>query len=67
MAKFSSSSFTNEEKLECIRREVKQRERVYPRLIEQRKMSKDFADRQLMLMRAIQRDYESEARGERLL
>lgn len=67
MPKFSSCSFTNEEKLECIRREIKQRERVYPRLIENRKITKDFADRQMMLMRSIERDYEQQAAGERLL
>lgn len=60
-------SYTNEEKLEAIRREIKQRERVYPRLIEAKKISKEFAERQIQIMQSIASDYEKLARSERLL
>lgn len=47
------SEFTYRELQECAAREVKQRERVYPRLIEQRKLTASFAQRQIDMMQAI--------------
>jgi hypothetical protein len=45
------------EKLECVRREVLKRRQVYPRLIEQKKMSQERADREIQVMDAIVDDY----------
>lgn len=59
--------YTAEEKLEAIRREIKQRRHVYPRLIEQKKISKKFADTQIEIMRSIEADYLLLASKERLL
>jgi hypothetical protein len=59
--------FSETEKLACAKRELKFRERVYPRLIEAGKMTAKLADRELDLMRAIVDDYEIKAAVERLL
>lgn len=45
---------------ECADREVRQRRRVYPRLVASGKMSQEFADRQIAVMEAI-RDHFGEA------
>ena len=55
------------EKLEVVEREIKQRERVYPRLCEQGKMSIEFASRQIEVMRQIAEDYRPQAEREKLL
>lgn len=44
------SAATFREMQECAAREVKQRERVYPRLVAQGKMTQAFADKQIDLM-----------------
>jgi hypothetical protein len=59
--------FTETDKLACAKRELKFRERVYPRLIDTGKMTATLAARELDLMRAIVDDYEIKAAGERLL
>ncbi len=59
--------FSEEEKLECARRELRERKRVYPRRIEAGKMSQPFANEQIALMTAIVADYEQRAAGERLI
>lgn len=59
--------YTAEEKLECVRRELRERRRVYPRRIEAGKMSKPFADEQIRMMIQIVEDYEAIAQGERLI
>lgn len=41
-----------EEQIECVRREVRMREQVYPRLIESGKMTESQASRELDAMRA---------------
>ena len=48
---------TARSKFECARREVEQRQRVYPRLVAAEKMTAQFADRQLEVMAAIAEDY----------
>jgi hypothetical protein len=48
---------TARDKFECAEREVKQRQRVYPRLIVEGKMTGKFADRQIEIMQAIAEDY----------
>jgi hypothetical protein len=53
------------EKRACIERELKQRRRVYPRLVSAGKMTQAFADRQIAIMETILADYppESPAQG----
>jgi hypothetical protein len=61
-------NFTYGEKRAAAEREVKQRERVYPRLIENRRMTKATAERETAIMRAIADDYrELEQKNERLI
>lgn len=55
------------EKLEAVEREIKQRRRVYPRLVDQGKMTQAFADRQIAIMEAIADDYRRDVEGDRLL
>lgn len=59
--------WTEEEKLACLRRELKQREYVYPRRVEAGKMSRPKMEEELDLIRAIIADYEGRAQSERLL
>lgn len=60
-------TFTAAEKAEAAEREVRQRERVYPRLIDAGKMKQHFADWQLAIMREIAADYRRQAERERLI
>lgn len=53
--------------LQAILREVKYRERVYPRLVASGKMTADHALTQIAMMKAIASDYEKLAERERLL
>lgn len=59
--------FTMTEKLECVQRELKQREHVYPKRVADGKMSQEFANRQLALMKAIVEDYENLSERSRLI
>jgi hypothetical protein len=61
--------FTDLEKATCAEREVSQRLRVYPRLVEQHKMKQDFADRQIEMMQEIASEYRksAEAQAPRLI
>ena len=52
--------YTDEEKYECARREVKMRRKVYPRWIAMGKMGQEDAMRQIAIMEAIARDYKPE-------
>lgn len=58
---------TNADKLACVQRELKLRERVYPRRVSDNKMAQQLADRETRTMRAIVADYEKLAASERLL
>jgi hypothetical protein len=60
-------TFTAKDKLDAVDREVRYRVRVYARLIEQGKMTKEKADREVAIMRAIADDYHTQALKERLL
>ena len=51
----------NAAKLAELKRELHQRGRVYPRLIEAGKITSKQADRQCDILRAIIRDYEQQA------
>lgn len=59
--------FTATDKLEAVNRELGFRRRVYPRFIEEGKMSKGHADRQIAIFEEIAADYGKLAEGERLL
>lgn len=60
-------TFTAKDKLDAVDREVRYRVRVYARLIEQGKMAKEKAEREVAIMRAIAADYHALALKERLL
>jgi hypothetical protein len=47
------SAFSPQELLDCAKREVRMRRRVYPRQVQDRKMSQEEADRELAMMEAI--------------
>jgi hypothetical protein len=56
------------EKRAAAEREVKQRERVYPRLVASRRMTQQQADRETAIMKEIAADYgELEHKNERLI
>ena len=55
------------ELVECARREITQRTRVYPRLVENGRMTQEKADRETAMMGAILDLLDSMAAGERLL
>lgn len=57
-------TFTVEQLATCAEREVKQRRRVYPRCVEDRRMSQAFADEQLAMMEQIAREYRAKADAE---
>lgn len=49
--------FSEQEKAECAKREVKMRERVYPRWVQQGKMTQQQADLEIAMMREIAEEY----------
>lgn len=55
---------TAREKADCALREVKQRQRVYPRLVEGGKMTQAFAEKQTAIMQVIADDYARQAEEE---
>jgi hypothetical protein len=61
------SAFTMTELVECAQREVKQRHKVYARLVERGAMTQVAADRQIAMMLAIAENLEAQAGAERLL
>jgi hypothetical protein len=62
-----TAAMTCAEKLACIRRELAMRQKVYPRWIEQGRMTAAKAAAEIATMRAIAEDYEILAADERLL
>jgi hypothetical protein len=58
---------SNHDKLQCVERELRFRERVYLRLVERGKMTEQQRKRELELMQAIVDDYRALARAEALL
>jgi hypothetical protein len=60
-------TFTAEEKMKCALRELKMRERVYPRFAERSREAMEKCERELALMAAIVEDYLALAEKERLL
>lgn len=60
-------TFTAADKRDCAARELRMRERVYPRWVEGGRMSQHKADQEIAIMREIASDYERQTQGERLL
>jgi hypothetical protein len=58
---------TNEQKLQCAERELRFRQRVFPRLVERGKMTQQQSERELELMQAIADDYRVLAQAELLI
>ena len=59
--------FTNDEKLQAVKRELSYRRRVYAKRVCDGKMTKGHADHQIALFEEIEADYEALAGKERLL
>ena len=55
---------TAADKMECAERELRYRRRVYGRLVDRGKMTRERADRELELMEAIALDYRALAQEE---
>lgn len=55
---------TLKDKLLCAERELDLRRRIYPRLVENRKMTKQMADYEIHVMRAIVADYRARSEQE---
>lgn len=60
MPRVTTDQYTPQHKLSCIRREIQQRRRVYPRLVKGGKMSPRDAQQQIEIMVAIAADYEAQ-------
>ncbi len=58
---------TTADKLTCVERELKYRQRVYARLVGEGKMSQGKATLELAIMQAIIEDYRQAAEKERLI
>lgn len=58
-------TFTDADKLKEIRRELAQRKRVYPRLIEKGSLTQAAADRQTAILAAVEADYAAKVEAER--
>ena len=58
---------TYAEQAECVKREIRQRGRVYPRLVESGKMSPQQMQRELALMAAVLQTIQTHEEGERLI
>jgi len=52
--------FPPERKIQCIDREIGMRKRLYPRFIDQGKITQDFADEEIAVLESIRQDYETE-------
>lgn len=60
-------TFTAQQKREAVEREVKMRQRVYPRWIADGRMTNAKADHEIKVMETIAEDYRKLETGERLL
>jgi hypothetical protein len=54
-------TITIDDKLQCVVRELGYRNRVYPRMVEQKKMSQTQANYELRVMESIVEDYRRSA------
>jgi hypothetical protein len=58
---------TESDKYACAKRELAMRQRVYPRWVEQGRMTQTKADAEIACMSAIVEDYRKICEGERLI
>lgn len=58
------TEITTKDKAECAERELRQRQRVYPRWVVDGRMTQAFADRQIAIMQAIAAEYRAKADAE---
>lgn len=56
-----------DEQIECVQRELRQRARVYPRLIESGRMTQQKADEETRRMGAVLNTLHGVAKGQRLI
>ena len=54
--------YSNADKLHEVEREIGQRHRVYKRLVEQGKLRKETADKQIEIMVAVANDYRAKVK-----
>lgn len=59
--------YTETEKLEAVRRELRYRRRVYKKRVADGSMTQQLSDTQIALFEAIEADYEQRAAKERLI
>jgi hypothetical protein len=62
-----TDTITNTDKLKCAQRELAMRKRVYPRWIEQNKMSEGKSAHEIACMEAIVADFQAAVEKERLI
>lgn len=62
-----SQTYTTEDKLKVVERELKYRRRVYAGLVVRGKMKQAAADEQIAVFEAIAADYRVMSEGERLI
>jgi hypothetical protein len=60
-------TYSNEDKLAAVERELGYRRRVYARRVAEGKMTQKLADEQIAVFQAIAEDYRDRAAGDRLL
>ena len=58
------NAFTNDELAACAAREVRQRRRVYPRLVARGRMTPSDRDREIAMMRAIESRLAEQAKAD---
>ncbi len=58
---------SDQDKLDCLKRELKMRERVYPRWVSTGKMTQALADKETRTMRALVAEFEARVEGTRLI
>lgn len=60
-------NYTIEEKLACVEREIKMRNRVYPRWIQEGRMAEEKAKFEIACMESVAADYRAIIAKERLI
>jgi hypothetical protein len=59
--------FSSADKLRCVLRELRMRQRVYPRRVDAGRMHRSTAEHEIALMEEIVKDYEKQEQEERLI
>ena len=53
-------NYPSARKVQCIDRELGMRKRLYPRFVEQKKITQEFADEEIAVLESIRDDYARE-------